>query len=165
MVSASVGTLERALDEFESKVQAVSAAPLQTTMPLERVGPATIRTNPQRCQQARAGRSECQRTAGRRVSPSVIRRRLVLGIVAVALLTALALPWGGTGGRTLAPPGSALAGQTVQAHQQYVVQPGDTLWSIAMRLDPSSDPRPLVAEMAAQVGGDTVVPGERLRLP
>ena len=45
----------------------------------------------------------------------------------------------------------------------YVVQPGDTLWSIAERLDPTGDPRPVVAQLAAQVGGDTVVPGRAAR--
>jgi nucleoid-associated protein YgaU len=84
--------------------------------------------------------------------------------VAVGLLAALALPWSGTGG-SLATPGSAQAGETVAHHVSYVVRPGDTLWSIATRLDPTGDPRPVVAELAAQVGGDNVVPGEQLRLP
>jgi hypothetical protein len=36
-----------------------------------------------------------------------------------------------------------------QAHSQahYVVQPGDTLWSIARRVAPDRDPRPVVDEM------------------
>jgi LysM domain len=89
----------------------------------------------------------------------------VLGTVAVALLAALALPWGGAGGRPLATPGSALAGTTLTAHTPYIVQPGDTLWSIAVRLDPNGDPRPLVAQMADEVGGDAVNPGEHLVLP
>jgi LysM repeat protein len=50
-------------------------------------------------------------------------------------------------------------------HAQYVVGAGDTLWSIAQRLDPTGDPRPVVAALAAQVGGDVVIPGERLLLP
>ena len=78
------------------------------------------------------------------------------------LLVALALPLSGTGGHSH-PIGSALAetGQPVA----YTVQPGDTLWSIAERVDPSGDPRPLVARLAAQIGSDTVVPGEQLVLP
>jgi LysM repeat protein len=85
-------------------------------------------------------------------------------MVATGLLVALALPWSGTGG-TLATPGSALAGETIAAHKAYVVQPGDTLWSIAVRLDPTGDPRPLVAKLAAQNGGVDIVPGEQLTLP
>ncbi len=84
--------------------------------------------------------------------------------MAAGLLVALALPWSGTGG-SLATPGPALAGETVAAHTAYVVQPGDTLWSIAVRLDPNGDPRPVVAQLATQVGGDNVVPGEQLVLP
>jgi hypothetical protein len=45
------------------------------------------------------------------------------------------------------------------------VEPGDTLWSIAVRLDPTGDPRPVVAKLEAEVGGDSVVPGEQLTLP
>jgi hypothetical protein len=45
------------------------------------------------------------------------------------------------------------------------VQPGDTLWSIALRLDPSGDPRPIVQRLEQQVGGDTVQAGERVVLP
>jgi len=88
----------------------------------------------------------------------------VLGTAAAALLAALALPWSGTGGRPLATPGPALAGALVD-HAVYVVQPGDTLWSIAVRLDPSGDPRPTVQRLEHQVGGDAVHPGERVVLP
>ena len=92
------------------------------------------------------------------------RRRVLLGTLAAGLLAALALPWSGSGG-SLATPGPALAGEPVAHHSPYVVRPGDTLWSIAVRLDPSGDPRPVTAQLAAQVGSDTVVPGERLVLP
>jgi hypothetical protein len=103
---------------------------------------------------------------GRTTRPSVAvrRRRVALGTVAAGLLVALALPWSGTGG-SLATSGPALAGESVRAHQPYVVQPGDTVWSIAVRLDPTGDPRPLVAKLEAQTGGPDVVPGEQLTLP
>jgi Tfp pilus assembly protein FimV len=47
----------------------------------------------------------------------------------------------------------------------YTVQPGDSLWSIAERVSPTRDPRPLVAQMASQLGSETVVPGERITVP
>lgn len=90
---------------------------------------------------------------------------MVLAALVAGILVALALPWGGVGRPPLATPGPVLAGATVSAHASYVVQPGDTMWSIAERLDPGGDPRPLVAALEAQVGSDTLQPGERLRLP
>ncbi len=77
-------------------------------------------------------------------------------------VVALALPLSGTGGHSHAT-GSALAetGNGVT----YTVQPGDTLWTIAERVDPTADPRPLVARLAAQTGSDSVVPGEHIVLP
>jgi len=98
-------------------------------------------------------------------SASVRRRRALLGAVVAALLTLLALPWGGTGGRSLATSGAALVGDRIVHHADYVVQPGDSLWSIAGRLDPGRDLRPVVARLATEAGGDTVVPGQHLVLP
>ena len=58
-------------------------------------------------------------------------------------------------GRPLAvhPAAAATAGGV-----RYVVQPGDTLWSIATRFDHGGDPRALVAQLAAQTGTEAVVP-------
>jgi nucleoid-associated protein YgaU len=46
----------------------------------------------------------------------------------------------------------------------YVVQPGDTLWTIAQRLHPDGDIRALVDQMAANHGGASLSAGERLDL-
>lgn len=48
---------------------------------------------------------------------------------------------------------------------EYVVRPGDTLWSIASRLEPGGDPRALVAELGSQTHGATLMPGTVLHLP
>jgi hypothetical protein len=45
-----------------------------------------------------------------------------------------------------------------------VVQPGDTLLSIAQRLGVGEE-RSLVTQMAGQTGSQTVVPGEHIVLP
>jgi hypothetical protein len=97
----------------------------------------------------------------RRVSPAVRRRRTLLGLMAL-LLVGLALPLSGTGGHSHTT-GSALA--ETGGPVGYTARPGDTLWTIAERVDPHVDPRPLVARLAAQTGSDRVVPGERIVLP
>lgn len=104
-------------------------------------------------------------SAGRTpVSARVRRRRLLLAATVVALLVVLALPWGGTGGCSLATPGTARGGSLV-AGSYYVVRPGDTIWGIATRLSGGSDPQPVVAELESEAGGDHVAPGQVLVLP
>ncbi|MGA2520805.1 MAG: LysM domain-containing protein [Acidimicrobiales bacterium] len=142
----------------------VPDAPSRAPGPARQWRPLSIPEPEPRCRPARPTPAACgTRRSG--ASAAVRRRRVVLGTVAAGLLAALALPWSGAGGHSLATPGSALAGDPVTAHAAYVVQPGDTLWSIAVRLDPTGDPRPVVAQLAAEVGGDSVVPGERVVLP
>jgi hypothetical protein len=51
------------------------------------------------------------------------RRRTLLAAAAVAMLVMLALPWGGTGGHSLAVPGAAHGGSLV-AGESYVVHQG-----------------------------------------
>lgn len=50
------------------------------------------------------------------------------------------------------------------AGQQYVVQPGDTLWSIAEAIAPDSDPRPVVDALREANGGPVLEVGTRLTL-
>ena len=92
-------------------------------------------------------------------------RRLLPG---VATLAVLASAWLGTGAlsglhkTTLTVPASAVK---VAGGYLYVVHAGDTLWSIASKLEPGADPRPLVAELAQQLHGAQLLPGDELKLP
>ncbi|HET7481218.1 MAG TPA: LysM peptidoglycan-binding domain-containing protein [Actinomycetota bacterium] len=97
------------------------------------------------------------RVAARRHRALVRRRRLGLGIVALSII-GLTLIGGGTGG-------SAAAGDHRPGH--VVVQPGQTLWSIATRYAPAGvDPRAYVDRLEALNHVDAgVAPGTRLRLP
>ena len=49
----------------------------------------------------------------------------------------------------------------------YVVRPGDTLWSIATRFAPSTDPRIVVDAIRSANGLDpaALVPGQQLSIP
>ena len=108
-----------------------------------------------------AGLAPTPRVAPRRVSPEVRRRRTLLALLGLGLVM-LALPLGGSGG-TSHITGSASAATATGG--SYTVRPGDSLWSIAERLDPSGDPRPIVNKLAAELGTYQVIPGEQLTLP
>ena len=87
----------------------------------------------------------------------VRRRRATLTVVAVVLTTLL-----------IGPVGHAFdAGATVRHPRTVVVQPGDSLWTIARRTQPSADPRATIDAIVAANGIRPValVPGQRLVVP
>ena len=88
------------------------------------------------------------------------RRRLAALVVVVGLAIAAWAALGALGGALTAPVRST----PPPAHGATVVEvaPGDTLWSIARRLQPEGDPRPLVDRLAASNGGAVVRAGDRL---
>ena len=99
-------------------------------------------------------------------TPAVVyrRRRMVAVLVAASLFTLLVLTVGGLVG-SFAGTRAAVPERPVSPAAVYVVQPGDTFWDIARRLEPSGDPRPLVARLVAAHGSPVLVAGERLALP
>jgi hypothetical protein len=89
------------------------------------------------------------------------RRVLVVAVLVLAVLAARAA-LGVLGGGPLATSGAPAAGGGASA--VYVVQPGDTWWSIARHLQPAGDVRDLVDRLAAGHDGAALQPGERLAL-
>jgi hypothetical protein len=106
-----------------------------------------------------------------RPSPAVYRRRRLavatVAIVAIGItflsfvglraLLADPVPAAGAASAAATPSGTLHA-------RYYVVQPGDTLWSIARALHPRGDLRPLVDRLEQRAGGGTLMAGTRLRV-
>ncbi|MGH9169293.1 MAG: LysM peptidoglycan-binding domain-containing protein [Acidimicrobiales bacterium] len=123
-------------------------------------------TVPKPERRARAARAAAPtRTTAALVRPRGLRRLLPGAATLVVLAALIAGAASLAGGR--AQPTTVIAGSVKLPSGQYayIVKPGDTLWSIASRLQPGGDPRPLVAELQSQLHGGTLEPGERLLLP
>jgi LysM domain len=100
-----------------------------------------------------------------------VRRRRILALVAlvaiVLLASALAVQvvgWiadveGSPSPEPLDPTSWGLV-----AGQEYVVQPGDTMWSIAAEIAPDRDPRAVVDALREANGGPELEVGDRLIL-
>lgn len=101
---------------------------------------------------------------GRSRRPSravLLRRRLVAALVLASALWLAGWVLGSLGGGPLAAPGPARP----VSRATYVVQPGDTLWSVAARLDRGGDIRDTVQALAGANGGSAITAGQRLVLP
>lgn len=95
------------------------------------------------------------------------RGRIVLAALAVVLATVVITVIGmaAAGGAQATNHGKAGAGY--QGMRQIVVRPGQTLWSIAAKVEPSSDPRQVITEiMTANSLTSTVIQaGELIWVP
>ena len=91
------------------------------------------------------------------MSRTRVRRRRLTLTVSLALVAAA---WAGPAVRALGSPGEPVK----VARTSYVVREGDTLWTIAQRLSPGSDPRPVVDALSDANGIDAgeLVPGQTL---
>jgi len=99
-----------------------------------------------------------RRFGPRRASAATYWRRraaaaaLALGLVVVA----------GRAGSALGGSSPLAAPERRPAVVRHVVQPGESLWSVAEHLEPGADPRPLVDELAEARGSTNVLPGETI---
>ena len=66
------------------------------------------------------------------------------------------------GSITHEPP--AAPANPIAATADYVVQPGDTLWSVARRLQPEGDVRPVVDRLVAERGSSGLAVGEVIHI-
>ena len=86
------------------------------------------------------------------------RRRLIAAALGLGIVLAAA------------HAGTALGGSTTSTPErrphvvEVVVHPGDTLWTIAQRVAPYSDPRQVVDDLAAERGTADVRAGDTIRV-
>jgi len=90
------------------------------------------------------------------------RRRIAVLVLLFLVVIAARAALGALGGGPLAAPETPAGRAGVGA--VYVVQPGDTYWSIARHLQPSGDVRGLVDLLSAEHGAAPLQPGEQLAL-
>ena len=113
-----------------------------------------------------AGRTRRARTTTRPVHRAVPvtrvtywRRRIAVVLAGLALVLVMAQAGAALGGSSLAAPERH---PTSPHLVTVVVRPGDSLWSIAARLAPGEDPRPVVDELEAARHGAPLQPGETI---
>jgi len=94
-------------------------------------------------------------------------RRAFVAALVVGLVLLMAQAGAALGGSSLATPGrsttsagASVASASASAVRHTVVRPGDSLWSVASRLAPGSDPRPVVDALSEARNGAPLTPGE-----
>lgn len=146
---------------FTSSAAAIEPAPAAPARPFEK-------TEELRRPRAHPHGAKRPGTAAAAALPGATRglRRLLPGAAALA---ALVVCWFGIGAMAAAATPaqhSRLPGSVpVRGGFTYVARPGDTLWSIASRAEPGSDPRPLVDQLEGELDGRPLEPGTKLVLP
>ncbi|MBI2710551.1 MAG: LysM peptidoglycan-binding domain-containing protein [Actinobacteria bacterium] len=133
--------------------------PRYRPIPMDRPAPPALRLLP-------GGR------AARSSAAVYRRRRAVAALLAAALATVVWLAAQSVLGavrpaESLPSPrtASVVGVAPVAPGRTVVVQPGDSLWSIARRARPGRDVRALVDRLAAEHGFGPLRPGERIVLP
>jgi hypothetical protein len=148
----------------------VVVEPVVAPLPYKDVPEATItplrRAGVSREFEARAVALQASKRRARVVE---LRRRkarsLVVALMGVAVASAL---WLGTSAMASQSQDrlQVLPGSVKTAHGYlYLVQPGDTVWSIATRLDPVGDPRPIADQIETEIGGTNLQVGTQVLVP
>lgn len=95
-----------------------------------------------------------------------LRRALALVVVTLALAVAALVADAAFGALSATPDSAPVVGASSDPTPAVVVvQPGDTLWSIAAEIAPDRDPRATVDRLVALNGSAAIQSGQRLVLP
>jgi len=94
-------------------------------------------------------------------------RVVVAGLITVSMVLVAALAWLAGTARADASGSGVPSSAVYHSLRSVVVLPGQSLWSIATRYDPGSDPRNVIQEIIDlnALSGTSVQPGEHLWLP
>ena len=92
-------------------------------------------------------------------------RRMVAGLLVVAVVALLVLAGAALARIAGGVPSAAGSSAPPAAVDTVVVQPGDTLWSIAEAVAPDVDPRITVDRLVERNGGAPLVVGQELQVP
>lgn len=135
-----------------------------------RLQPATVPPGPRRPPRPELRVLEGGRAPARVAQRSVYRRRrLLVAMATITLALVVVLAWAVVGALAgpSSSPTSAVASRAaaVAAPATVVVQPGDTLWSIAAAVAPGSDVRVTVDRLIALNGAAAIVVGQQLEVP
>jgi hypothetical protein len=100
-----------------------------------------------------------------RLAQQAVYRRRRLVAVALLVLTALVVLLLASAVVASAGGGTPVPAAGTASSVVHVVQPGDTLWTIARELEPNSDVRLTVDRLVDLNGGAPLTVGQRLVLP
>jgi hypothetical protein len=139
------------------------------------MGQRSVRAERASVQRVRLQRASCQRVSvrqGAAVQPGKLRltrrgRRVLTGFVMLVIVISAMLIWTAVAGGAQAPGPGAPSRSVYQGMTQIVVQPGQTLWSIAAAVDPSADPRTAVQQISDvnALTGTQIEAGQLLWVP
>ena len=95
-----------------------------------------------------------------------LRRRLLVGLVFIAVFVALTIGAGSVlANRGGVPASTSAVRPATNAATTYVVQPGDTLWSIAEQLSGGSSQVDYVDALVSALGDASLQVGQVITLP
>jgi nucleoid-associated protein YgaU len=106
------------------------------------------------------------------VAPGRVRltrrgRRVLAGFAIVLAMAVISLVWIGVASGAQASSHHGGAGSAYRGLTRVVVRPGQTLWSIAARAEPTADPRAVIQQIMEvnAISSPDVQPGELLWVP